>query len=360
MPGGTAVAALGLARGLGVLDDVDVVGVSAKHRGLPGEPWRPRMPIASFPMPRSVLYEAWHGMRWPEIERATGPVDVVHATTLIVPPARAPLVVTIHDLAFLADPDQMTSRGSRFMRRGLELARTHADLVVCSSEATRGDCVTAGIDESRLRVVLLGADAQPASLDAIAAAKQRFALTHPYVVWVGTVEPRKNVPGLLAAFAAVARDHPDHELVLVGPKGWGPQLDELLAAFEGDVTARVRALGFLSDDDRGAVMAGAAALCYPSTREGFGLPVLEAMVQGTPVVTSSGTATEEVAAGAGMLVDPASSDAIADGLRQVLDDDALADRLSAAGRERAAELTWERCAAHTRDVYREVAMTASR
>ncbi len=359
MPGGTAVAALGLTRGLGALGDVDVVGVSAKHRGLPAEPWRPPMPIASLPMPRAALYEAWHGMRWPEVERATGPVDVVHATSLVVPPTRAPLVVTVHDLAFLDDRDRLTSRGNRFMRRGLDLARAHADLVVCSSEATRRDCMAAGIDESRLRVVLLGADAQPASLDAIAAAKQRFGLTRPYVVWVGTVEPRKNVPGLLAAFAAIAADHPDHELVLVGPKGWGPQLDELLASLE-DVRSRVRALGFLSDDDRGAVVAGAAALCYPSTREGFGLPVLEAMVQGTPVVTSSGTATEEVAAGAGMLVDPASPDAIADGLRQVLDDDALADRLSIAGRERAVELTWARCAERTRELYREVAMTTSR
>ena len=106
----------------------------------------------------------------------------------------------------------------------------------------------------------------------------------------------------------------------------------------------MRTLGFLSDDDRSAVVAGASVLCYPSTREGFGLPVLEAMVQGTPVVTSWGTATEEVAAGAGMLVDPASSESIADGLRQVIDDDALADRLAVAGRHRAGELTWERCA----------------
>jgi glycosyltransferase involved in cell wall biosynthesis len=207
--------------------------------------------------------------------------------------------------------------------------------------------------------VLLGADGRAASLDAIAVAKQRFSLGRPYVVWVGTVEPRKNLPGLLAAFAFVARDHPDHELVLVGPQGWGPQLDEQLAALPPDVRRRVRGLGFLSDDDRCAVVAGAATLCYPSTREGFGLPVLEAMVQGTPVVTSSGTSTEEVAAGAGLLVDPASPEAIAEGLRQVLDDDAFADRLSAAGRRRAEELTWARCAERTSDVYREAAEVTS-
>lgn len=359
MPGGTAVAALGLGRGLAGLDDVEVVGVSAKHRGLPPEPWIPEMPLASFRLPRLALYEAWHSIRRPEVERATGPVDVVHATSLIVPPTRGPLVVTIHDLAFLDDPDRLTGRGQRFMRRGLALARAHADLVVCSSEATRRDCVVAGFDESRLRVVLLGADGQAASLEAIAGARQRFSLARPYVVWVGTVEPRKNLPGLFAAFARVAPDHPDHELVLIGPEGWGPQLDEHLAALAADVRRRVRRLGFLSDDDRSAVVAGAAALCYPSTREGFGLPVLEAMVQGTPVVTSSGTSTEEVAGGAGLLVDPASPEAIAEGLSRVLDDDALADRLSAAGRERAADLTWARCAERTRDLYREAAAVAS-
>ncbi len=360
MPGGTAVAALGLMRGLATLDDVEVVGVSARHRQPPAAPWRPPAPVVSLPLPRAALYEAWHGLRRPEVERATGPIDLVHATSLVVPPTRAPLVVTIHDLAFLDAPDQLTHRGNRFMRRGLELARAHADVVVCSSEATRRDCVDAGIDEDRLRVVLLGADGHPASLDEIAVAKQRFDLRRPYVAWVGTVEPRKNVAGLLAAFASVARDHRDHELVLIGPTGWGPQLDELLAPLGGDVRTRVRALGFLSDDDRSAVVAGASVLCYPSTREGFGLPVLEAMAQGTPVVTSWGTATEEVAAGAGMLVDPASPESIANGLRQVIDDDALADSLAVAGRQRAGELTWERCAERTRDLYRELVGASSR
>ncbi len=100
----------------------------------------------------------------------------------------------------------------------------------CARRKRRGATVWhAGIDESRLRVVLLGVDAQPASLDEIAVAKQRFDLQRPYIVWVGTVEPRKNVAGLLGAFASVGRDHRDHELVLIGPKGWGPQVDELLA-----------------------------------------------------------------------------------------------------------------------------------
>ena len=333
---------------------LDVIGVTARHRDLPPDPWRPQVPLVSMPLPRPALYETWHAARWPKVESASGPVDVVHATTLIVPPTAAPLVVTVHDLAFLDDRGRLTSRGNRFMRRGLDLAKRHADVVVCSSEATRRDCVDAGLDESRLRVVLLGSDAPPAALEEIAAAKARFGLQRPYVAWVGTVEPRKNVGGLLRAFALVATDHPDHELVLIGPPGWGPQLDELMVLLDAATRGRVRVLGFVGDDDRNALVAGAAAFCYPSLREGFGLPVLEAMGQGTPVVTSAGTSTAEVAGTSGVLVDPVSPDAIAEGLRKVIDDDAFADRLSAAGRTRARELTWERSAAQTRAVYDEL------
>ncbi len=360
MPGGTAVAALGLARGLDALDDVEVVGVSARHRAEPPDPWRPPVPIAAMALPRVALYESWHTLRRPFLESATGPVDVVHATSLIIPPTSAPLVVTVHDLAFLGEATQLTKRGNRFMARGVALAKARADLVVCSSEATRRDCVEAGFDEDRLRVVLLGADGEPASLAAIAEARSRFGLTRPYLAWVGTVEPRKNVSRLLAAFASVAGDQRDLELVLVGPTGWGPQLDALLAPLEPAARRRVRPLGFLSDDDRGAVVAGAAAFCYPSIKEGFGLPVLEAMLQGTPVVTSAGTSTEEVAGGAALLVDPMSDRSIADGLRAVVTDDALADRLVAAGRARARELTWARCAEQTRDLYGELIARSTR
>jgi glycosyltransferase involved in cell wall biosynthesis len=178
------------------------------------------------------------------------------------------------------------------MRRGLELTRREASVVVCSSEDTRRACLAAGIDDDRLRVVPLGTDTEPASLGAIADAKARFGLRRPYIAWVGTFEPRKNVSGLLTAFAIVAQRNPELELVLVGPSGWGPQLTALAERMDAGARARVRALGFLPDAQRNAVVAGASAFCYPSTREGFGLPVLEAMVQGTPVVTSQGTATE--------------------------------------------------------------------
>jgi glycosyltransferase involved in cell wall biosynthesis len=161
------------------------------------------------------------------------------------------------------------------------------------------------------------------------------------------VEPRKNLRRLLKAFALVPRD--DVDLVLVGPEGWNESIQADLAPLEG----RVHVLGFVGRDDLESLLAGAAVFCYPSLQEGFGLPVLEAMIQGTPVITSKGTSTEEVAGDAGLLVDPRDERAIAAAIEELLADQARADRLGVAGRARAATFTWERTAAATVAVYSE-------
>jgi glycosyltransferase involved in cell wall biosynthesis len=285
-----------------------------------------------LPLPRPALYDAWLWARLPPPQWRTGPVDVVHATTVIVPPTgRAPLVVTVHDLAFLHEPAHFTARGVRAFRRGLELIRRHAAVVLCSSSATLADAAAAGIPNERLRLVLLGVDQGRADPEAVASARERHGLAAPYLLFVGTLEPRKNLVRLVDAWRRLP---PTHVLAIAGPVGWGR---ETTALFDG-LGERVRLLGFVPDPDRAALYAGADALCYPSLREGFGLPVAEAMVQGTPVVTSAGTSTEEVAGGAAVLVDPLDPASIAAGIEAALAD---RDRLAAAGRARAATLTWD-------------------
>ncbi len=309
----------------------------------------PPIPVKALALPRVALYEAWHAVRHPAVQRVTGPVDVVHATTLIVPPRSAPLVVTVHDVAFRHEPAHFTRRGVRVLERGLALARRDADLVLCSSASTLADCRGAGFDVDRLRLVPLGVDTAPVTADAVASTLGRLELSPPYLVFIGTLEPRKNLAGLLDAL--VLLDQSRLPLVVVGPVGWGDDLSALVAR-SGLDRERVRPLGFLSDDDKRAVCAGAEVLCYPSLREGFGLPVLEAMALGTPVVTSKGTATEEVAGGAAVLVDPGSPASIAQGIADALDArGVLADR----GRARAAAMTWSRTADLTLAAYREVA-----
>jgi glycosyltransferase involved in cell wall biosynthesis len=351
VPGGSAVATLELLRALVDHGGAELVGVAAYHASLPQEPWRPPIPILRLPLPRLALYETWHALRWPTVERTTGPVDLVHATAVAVPAAHAPLVVTVHDLAFLHDPDQPTRHGLRFFRRGLELTRRHARVVLCPSDATRADCEAAGIEADRIRVVPWGVRSSGVDGEAVAKARRRFGLNRPYVLFAGTVEPRKNLPRLVAAFGSLVLDGTDVDLALAGPAGWNEDLDRLVAG-RGD---RVKPLGFVPRRDLSALYRGASAVCYPSLREGFGLPVLEAMAEGAPVITSKGTATEEVAGDAALLVDPTDEDAIAEAIATVVADEALARRLGEAGRARAALFTWERTAALTVKAYAEAA-----
>ena len=349
VPGGTAVAALELVRALDSRGDVDLVGVAARHQSPPPEAWRPSIAVRHLWTPRSLLYELWHARvpLAPRVEHVTGPVDVVHGTAVAFPRAEAPVVMTIHDLAFLDDPGLVTKHGLRFFRRGTDLAREHARLVMCPSRATMEDCMLAGFDRDRLRLVPLGVRAVQRTLDEVAHAQAKFGLARPYVMFTGTVEPRKNVRRLLKAFARIARQ--DVDLVLAGPAGWNESLEVDLAPLEG----RVHVLGFVERDELEALLAGADVFCLPSLKEGFGLPVLEAMSQGAAVVTSTGTSTAEVAGDAALLVDPLDEGAIATAIEELLEDRALADRLSAAAQARAATFTWERTAEAAMAVYEE-------
>ena len=356
VPGGTATSILGTLRALqatpGLAGSLELVGVAARHPEPAPEAFRPPIEVRHVPLPRLALYEAWHGVRRPRVEWTTGPVDVVHGTGVAVPPSRAPLVMTIHDLAFLADPTQATRHGNRFFRRGTELARRHARLVLVPSEATAAECRDAGFDADRIRLVPWGVTPVDVTEEQAAAARATHGLTRPYVLFVGTVEPRKNLAGVIGAMATLAGR--DLDLVLVGPEGWNEDLDARLGRLDGTGIG-VRRLGFLPPDDLAALYAGAAAFCFPSLREGFGMPVLDAMAQGTPVVTSSGTATAEVAGEAGLLVDPHDHGAIGAALAKVLDDPHLADDLRARGRARAATYTWSRTAELTAAAYAEAA-----
>jgi glycosyltransferase involved in cell wall biosynthesis len=350
VPGGTALAALRQVDAVADTGAVEQVGVAARHRRPPAEPWRPSIPVRQLPLTRRVLYETWHRLRSPRVERATGPVDVVHATGYAVPPRHAPLVVTLHDLAWRRDPSMFTRRGVRFFEGCLRRARDDADLVLCPSLATLADCAAAGIERGRLRHVPWGIAAAPATDEAVAAARARYGLAGRYVLFVGTLEPRKNLARLLQAMRQLPQS--DVVLAVAGPSGWGA---DGLRQLGDDLRDRVRLLGFVPPADVPPLNRGAAVVCYPSLWEGYGLPVAEALAQGSPVVTSRGTATEElVADGAGIAVDPRDPDAIAGALSQVLDDAGLAASLRDAALVRAAERTWEATARLTIDAYETV------
>jgi glycosyltransferase involved in cell wall biosynthesis len=226
------------------------------------------------------------------------------------------------------------------MTRSLDAIIRRADRVICSSESTREDCITAGIDPPRLRVVPLGVDVANVPRADVERVRRRYLLPDEFVLFVGTVEPRKNLARLAAAMQRPGMPGP---LVVAGADGWG----DVGVIDHGDTLF----LGFVPDADLAALYAAATVFAYPSEREGFGLPVAEAMAQGAAVVTSAGTSTEEVAGGAAVLVDPFDVDDIARAIVEATD---RRSELAVAGRRRADELTWTRSADLTIAVYREL------
>jgi glycosyltransferase involved in cell wall biosynthesis len=363
VPGGTATSVLRLAAALDELAAVRTVGVLARgdlrrpasvlRPALDVDPWRPPPGSVVTSLPLPLLYDVWRHTGRPHVERATGPVDLVHVTVpmRVGVHATTPVVATVHDLFPLTRPQESTPRGARLMAAGLEWIRGTARAVMVPSRAVATACEAHGFAPDRLHVVPWGVevpDAAGRTQDRVDDVLRRHGLEHPYVLFVGTVEPRKNLAGLIRAMARL--DRPGLTLALAGPAGWGGQLDGELAALASPVVR----LGVVPDDDLGALYAGATVVCLPSHDEGFGLPVLEAMASGAAVVTSEVGATAEVAGDAAVLVDPADVASISQGLRTVLDDAACAARLRAAGLERAATSTWRRCAEQTLAVYGEV------
>jgi len=335
VPGGTAVAALELARAIVAADQVELVGVAGRHRRPPQPGFEPTTRVVRhLPLARPWLYEAWNRLGRPAVERATGPVDVCHSTLAIPAPSAAASVVTVHDIAFVHHPERFTSHGARVMRAGLERCRT-ADVVVCPSQATADELVAIGFDATRLRVVPWGVRAEPVTPADVARVRAAYALPERFALFVGTLEPRKN----LARLAAAAERAGMH-LVVAGAPGWG----------DTPAAGEAQFVGFVPGTDLPALYTAAAVFAYPSLHEGFGMPVAEAMAYGTPVVTSTAAATTEVAGGAAVLADPLDEGALAEALVAALDD---AQRLAAAGRQRAAELTWERAAAETVAAYHD-------
>lgn len=347
VPGGTARTTIDLAQALQTRPDVEVIGVAARHASPPPPPWRPGIPVRHLPLPRLALYETWHTFRRPRVERATGPVDLCHVLGSAVAASAAPLVATVHDIAFRRYPEMFTRHGLRFFERQLRLTIDEASLVFVPSQATLDDCVASGIDPGRLRLAPWGVTVSDPSPDDVAGVRERFGLHREYVVMVGTIEPRKNLRGALAAWRALDRD--DVDLVVVGPEGWGDEIDPAL------VPDRVIRTGFVDSEVRDALYRGAVASLYPSLFEGFGLPVLESIALGCPVVTSSGTSTEEiVAGGAGVAVDPTDPLEIAAGLSSLLDSPVTRSEAVERGLARAAEYTWDRTADVVVSGYEEV------
>jgi glycosyltransferase involved in cell wall biosynthesis len=300
-------------------------------------------------VPARLLRDSWSRSSFPAVELFAGNVDVFHGTNFVLPPTRhAAGVVTIHDLSFELHPDTVDASSLAY-RRLVPRALEHARRVLTPSQAAADDLVGCyGFDPDRIDVTPLGVDtAWTAATPADAEWRAEHGVPDRYLVFVGSLEPRKNVPELLAAHALLRADDPTTPpLVLAGPAGWGDigGLPELAA--EGVVR-----VGYLPRPELRALVAGAALLCLPSRYEGFGLPPLEAMACGVPAVVSDIPVLREVTGGLARYVPVGDIQALATALRETLASQADGEQL----RAWAAGFSWERCAELTAAAYRAAA-----
>jgi glycosyltransferase involved in cell wall biosynthesis len=322
--------------------DIELVGVSGKHFEDPQLNFDLSIDVVGLRVSGALLYEMSLRLNQPKVERSMTEVDLVHCTTIIPFATNKKMVATVHDLAFLHHPEFFTRRGNDVFRRSLKILKKRADVLLCSSQATVNDCLNEGFEPDRVRHVSLGVRSVSATQDDIDLVRKKYSLPTEYLLFVGTLEPRKNLARLVGALRGRSDLPP---LVIAGADGWGD--------IDVPHSANVQFIGHVDDQHLGAVYAGASVLCYPSLWEGFGLPILEAMAQGTPVVTSIGTSTQEVAGGAAVLVDPLSEESIRNGIDEALRD---ADVLRQRGRVCAAQATWDKTALATARIYDEVVL----
>jgi glycosyltransferase involved in cell wall biosynthesis len=284
--------------------------------------------------------------------------DVLFVPAHVLPlGSLGPTVVTIHDLGYLHFPEAHPLRQRAYLDWSTRTSALKATKVIADSQATRRDLIEAyGADPDKVTVVHLGRDpAFGAELaeESVSASRVRYGLAEGggYLLYVGTLQPRKNLPRLVDAYARLVSALGDRapRLVLAGKIGWMSQ--DLSAMVDRlGLAGRVVLPGYVAPQDLPAVLSGATAFVYPSLYEGFGLPVLEAGACGVPVITSNTSSLPEVAGDAAILVDPLDVEALAAAMAQLLTDDGLCAELSRKGRENARRFSWERCAAETLQV----------
>ena len=362
--------ALELARGLATHPDIEALRLYSAYRWVeePGAALAANRTIAA--LRRSVpfktealeLYTQLRGMLFrAHTRRLKG--WLLHTPNYVLMPFDGPALTTVHDLSWIAYPDAHPVERVRFLERHLPRTLERADLVLTDSEFIAGEiAATFAVPRAKIRVVPLGVgeEYRPRAHEDLAPALARHALAPGgYLLVVATLEPRKNLARLARAYASLpAALRARYPLVVVGARGWlNAELERTLAPLEAG--GEVRRLGYVDETDLPRLYAGARAFAFPSLYEGFGLPVLEAMASGVPVLTSEAASMPEVGGGAALLVDPLDEPALRDGLVRALEDEPWRVRAAAAGVERARGYAWTRCIDATVGAYREALASAA-
>lgn len=301
----------------------------------------------------------WHSVNlWPNhlLDWLSPGNDIFHAVKLLNPPRRSRLTATLHDLTCWLMPELHTSANVAAEKRFAERIWKRADALIAVSENTRNDAVRLlGLDPHRIQVIYHGIDDRYFEADAseVERARRQYRLEQPYVLCVGTIEPRKNLGTLLDAYETLAPAlRREFQLIIAGPAGWSAEDVKRRLA---QPSAGVRYLRYVPENGLPGLFAGATVFAYISLYEGFGFPVAQALAAGVPVLTSAVSALPEITGGSAELVDPRSVDAVRTALERLLTSPAQRSSLAAAGRARAQRFRWKICAAESLQFFERVA-----
>lgn len=315
----------------------------------------------SLLIPDRYLTVLWYRLRLPVLANYfTGAVDVYHGLDFVLPPLSRTIrkVVTVHDLAYLEHPETAVPSLAAYLNKAVPDAVARADVVAAVSQATRQALITHyQVPAEKIEVIPCGVGAQFRRLtdaDRLEATRRRFELPRPFVLSVGTLEPRKNHLGLIQAFAEVVHSSAQPlDLVIAGGRGWMyEQTRQAVAHLK--LEERVRFLGRVSEEDLITLYNLAEFFAFPSFFEGFGIPPLEAMACGTPVITSTTSSLPEVVGEAALLVDPHDTGAIAGALRRLWEEESLRQELRQRGYQQVQRYTWSQAAAKMLAVYQQL------
>jgi len=327
--------------------------------------WPPNFQVRSVPLSDRALAILWHRLRLPLwVELVTGRVDIFHSPDFVLPPVRracpehsrrARTMLTVHDLSFMRYPDCTDANLRAYLNEVVPRSVHRADLVLADSQSTKDDLVELlGVESDRIEVVYPGVEERfrpiedQAHLEEV---RKRCHLPPRFILGLGTLQPRKNFTTLIEAFATLRPCDPATlRLVIAGGKGW--LYEEIFAAVERmGLEEKVIFSGFVADEDLPALYNLADLFVFPSLYEGFGLPPLEAMSCGTPVITSNASSLPEVVGEAGLMVKATDVEGLAEAMQRVLEDDALREEMMARGLEQARKFTWEKAAAKLLSLY---------
>lgn len=302
-----------------------------------------------IPFPEKFVNILGNYIHFPKIETFIGMSDVYHSSDWIQFPTNAKKVTTVHDLVPFKFPEVSHSYIIKTHTLRLKHVERECNRIICVSNTTKNDLVSAfHINPDRISVIYSGVNRifrDEADMDS--PAQKKYKLPSKYILAVGTLEPRKNLNLLIAAFLNLKKQNKIKEfnLVIVGNRGWGEEIEK---------NKDIHVTGFIPTSDMPGIYKGAALFVYPSLYEGFGLPILEAMSVGCPVITSNVGSMKEIGEGAAVLIDPTSDEKLGRAISEVLDDKKMGNHLIEKGRERAKKFTWEKTAHETLSVYQSL------